>query len=514
MNPNSSPVTPLTGQPMTPISTPGSDRGTAPSKTRTLPLVAWAALVTSCLILPAATELVVSAVNASTIFGIKSNFIEIYICLIGCFDIFIVVLFFSKLSDSLLWAQTTIGSLAAAPNSPVSPTPQLGLFRHVDELQGLAASVERAQQRRWVQISDNLAIPATARSILDAVPTPIYVKDLERRYVSANSAALSELRRSERDILGKTDEVVFGIVPSQAILDAERRVLESGLAQTLFEERGIAPGTRLLSITKAPWRDSAGRIVGIIAVHVDVTCQQAAQRKLHQLEAKIMQSARLHAAATMTAGWGHELSQPLAAIANYLAAARQQLKGNPNNEQAFQYLDTALEQTRRAGDIVKRLRDFIGKGDRELERCRLKDLIEEAARSVLVAGTSGARAAPVTIGGADVALLVDRVAMLQVFENILRNAAEATANTAEPRIDVSISTRPPTLVDIEIADNGPGIPPGDAEWIFEPFHSTKSGGIGVGLALCRTIVDAHGGSIRASNAANSGGSFTITLTRV
>lgn len=227
-----------------------------------------------------------------------------------------------------------------------------------------------------------------------------------------------------------------------------------------------------------------------------------------------MQSARLHAAATMTAGWGHELSQPLAAIANYLAAARQQLKGNPNNEQAFQYLDTALEQTRRAGDIVKRLRDFIGKGDRELERCRLKDLIEEAARSVLVAGTSGARAAPVTIGGADVALLVDRVAMLQVFENILRNAAEATANTAEPRIDVSISTRPPTLVDIEIADNGPGIPPGDAEWIFEPFHSTKSGGIGVGLALCRTIVDAHGGSIRASNAANSGGSFTITLTRV
>jgi two-component system sensor kinase FixL len=225
---------------------------------------------------------------------------------------------------------------------------------------------------------------------------------------------------------------------------------------------------------------------------------------------------RLTAMGEMASALAHELNQPLTAIANYLKGSRR-LVAADDGERAVMVrdaLDKAAEQALRAGQIIRRLREFVSRGETERRVESIAKLIEEASALALVgAKEHGIRVRTVLGPDADL-ILADRVQIQQVLINLMRNALDAM--TGAPRRDLTVSTRrlPDNLVEVSVADTGPGIAPEIGEQLFQPFVTTKPQGMGVGLSISRTIVEAHGGTIRNEPNPEGGAIFRFTLNAV
>jgi signal transduction histidine kinase len=217
----------------------------------------------------------------------------------------------------------------------------------------------------------------------------------------------------------------------------------------------------------------------------------------------------------MSAALAHEITQPLGAIENYALAARRRAGGPaPDLPKVVDLLDRIVAQSARAGDVVTRLRGMVKRhelqlADIDLERiatacidllrgeCEQHDLHIELQRP-----------------GALPRLVADEVHVQQVLLNLLRNAIDAMQAAppgAPRRIDVSIARAAPEWVSVQVADHGAGIAEAELEQVFEAFHSTKPLGLGVGLAICRRLIEAHGGTLRAAQNPAGGALFEFTL---
>jgi two-component system sensor kinase FixL len=216
---------------------------------------------------------------------------------------------------------------------------------------------------------------------------------------------------------------------------------------------------------------------------------------------------------TMASTLAHELNQPLTAIANYMEAARDLLE-RPD-EQTIALLREAVSDSAsealRAGSIVRRLRDFVARGEVDMRPERLSDLVEEATRLALV----GARERNIrTFYGLDSTIdlvVVDRIQIQQVLVNLLRNAVEALADTPARDIRITSTADREGMVRVSIADSGTGLDPHIQRQLFKAFTTTKSNGMGLGLSICRTIVEAHGGRIWYEDGPDGGAMFQFTL---
>jgi two-component system sensor kinase FixL len=228
-----------------------------------------------------------------------------------------------------------------------------------------------------------------------------------------------------------------------------------------------------------------------------------------------MRGARVTALGAMAAGLAHELNQPLSAVTNYASAARLLVENAPEQSPWLMRLDHMLDrvetQAQRAGDIVRRLRDFISGADRSLGMVEVAPLVADAITLFADAGTTQR---PITMEVAEDCHSVfgDRQQLLQVLSNLLRNAIEAVAEQTAGEVRIAARSIEDGMVEISVSDNGPGLAPGLAERLFEPFQTTKTGGLGIGLAICRTIVEVHGGKISAESAAGGVGTvFRVAL---
>jgi C4-dicarboxylate-specific signal transduction histidine kinase len=260
--------------------------------------------------------------------------------------------------------------------------------------------------------------------------------------------------------------------------------------------------TRWLWMTITPWQDAAGRVVGVVSVSRDITEQRAASARLRGVQADLLRVSRLSAMGAMASGLAHELNQPLAAATNYLNAGGRLLdRGVAGDPQALQSargaVADAAQQMLRAGAIVRSLRHFVGRGEAELLPEDVGELIREACDLALDDGITGG--IHLLIGNVPPAaiVLVDRTQIQQVLLNLIRNASEAittagadTDPAGKPpgKIVLSAQYRPAEGMCIEVTDNGPGLAPEIAERLFQPFVSTKPTGMGIGLAICHTIV--------------------------
>jgi two-component system sensor kinase FixL len=264
---------------------------------------------------------------------------------------------------------------------------------------------------------------------------------------------------------------------------------------------------RWLHLT-ADVEQEAGRPVRIFGTKQDVTEARAAQERVEALQAELIQMARKSAMGAMAATLAHELNQPLAAISNYVAGSRRALDAEPlSREVLARGLDAIEESTLRAGGVIRSLRRLADGSLAGRQPVDSKRLIEEAA-AVALAATEGIA---LELRLADrLALPVDPVQFQQVMHNLIRNAAEA-ARGGPARVVVSTAPADGAAAEIRVEDDGPGIPPDRLATLFEPFTSTKAEGMGVGLAICRTIVEAHGGRITAGNRREGGAFFRIVL---
>jgi two-component system sensor kinase FixL len=244
----------------------------------------------------------------------------------------------------------------------------------------------------------------------------------------------------------------------------------------------------------------------------DLTQRQESDRLLHEVQSEMFHMSRLSSMGEMASALAHELNQPLTAVSNYLQGARR-LLDSVDSERARTLqnaLNKATEQALRAGQVIRRLRDFLSRGETEKRIESLNKIIEETSALALVAAKEQSVHVNLQLTRSHDDVLVDRVQIQQVFLNLLRNAMESMQDSPRRELTVSTAPVPENLVAVRVSDTGAGIDPNVMEKLFQPFVTTKKQGMGVGLSICRTIVEAHGGNI--SVEANPGGGTTFCVT--
>jgi two-component system, LuxR family, sensor kinase FixL len=246
---------------------------------------------------------------------------------------------------------------------------------------------------------------------------------------------------------------------------------------------------------------------------------RASEERLRLLQNESAHLARVNDLAELAEAIAHEINQPLTAIVNYLNAGlfiAADGGGQDDEAASEQLMRQASEQALRAGEMVRRIRQLVGPGQGLRTVWRADGLVDSAMAVALVDARSGGILVEREAGAGDAKVEVDSVQIRQVLVHLLRNALEAMAGSeAAGAAQVTISTgqRPDGTVEFAISDTGPGLSPAVRERLFEPFFTTKTNGMGMGLSVCRRLIEAHGGTIEADSAPGAGATFRFRLPR-
>jgi two-component system sensor kinase FixL len=268
-------------------------------------------------------------------------------------------------------------------------------------------------------------------------------------------------------------------------------------------------GVRFLDFIFQAVRDSTGTITGVFCEGHDATEQIEAADQIRLLQAELSEVSLASALGTMAATIAHELNQPLTAISNYAAMCGRSIGATPIDDKALaSAIQGIANGAERASAIIRRLRDMTERRQGHREIFDMRDAIRESLQ-LLRAGAQGKGAIEYR-GGGELLLEGDRVQVEQVIINLARNACEAVSERDDGRVIVSAVVRQQEVI-VSISDNGPGIAPAKVATLFEWTQSLKSGGMGIGLSICRHIVEAHGGRIWLESTSDAGSCLSFSL---
>jgi two-component system sensor kinase FixL len=396
--------------------------------------------------------------------------------------------------DASLWLFAAFGVIAAAAGEWTERTRRQGM-------RALRILADREAQ---------------LRSIFDAAPDALIVIDEQGVIQSFSAAARRMFGWDAEEVLGRNVSV---LMPSpyrsehdgylhRYLTTNEKRII--GIGRIVVGERKDG-STFPIELNVGEVQSARGRLfTGFVR---DLTERQETEARLQELQSELVHISRLSAMGEMASALAHELNQPLSAIANYLGGVRRLMEqGRGEDARALDAIGKAGEQAVRAGDIIRRLRDFLARGEGERSVESLSRLVQEACTLAMVGAKEyGVRARYQLDPNAD-RVLVDRVQIQQVILNLVRNALDAMSEH-DGRRELMVST---TLADedmamVSVVDSGPGLDPAAAARLFQPFVTTKAQGMGVGLSISRTIVESHGGRIWTEPNAEGGAIFRFTI---
>jgi two-component system sensor kinase FixL len=245
----------------------------------------------------------------------------------------------------------------------------------------------------------------------------------------------------------------------------------------------------------------------------DLTERQRTEARLQELQSELVHISRLTAMGEMASTLAHELNQPLSAIANYLKGSRNLLEGrsDDNSTTIRSALDRAADQAVRAGQIIRRLREFVSRGETERHAESVSKLVEEASALALVGVKDRGINVQFQFDPSIDLVLADRVQIQQVLINLIRNSMDAMETSQVRDLKITVAATDNGFIRISVIDSGSGIAPEVAKQLFQPFVTTKRDGMGVGLSISRTIVEAHGGQIWVEQNSSGGTIFHFTL---
>lgn len=382
------------------------------------------------------------------------------------------------------------GWLMSEPNSPILKD-RLGRYGDKKSLERLMQSILASVPDAMIVINDTgqiLAFSAEAERLFGYTADEIAGKNVSALMAGADEKHHDQyisnyLSTGERQIIG------IGRIVKAKLANGDTIPVELKIGEAEID------GHRLFT--------------GYIR---DMSEQQANAHRLSQMQVELANFSRLSAVGTMASAMAHELNQPLTAVANYLEAARDLLDSADAETLAYiqEALDAAATQSIRAGQIVRRLRDYVSRGELDLRSVQLQDVVDDAI-SLAKVGFEGQLARVISRIPDDFpALLADRLQLRQVIVNLVRNAIEALADTTNPQVWILAELQDDLAV-ITVEDNGPGYQGSDDASPFDAFNSSKVGGMGLGLSICQTILDAHGTDIEYAPSPRGGAAFKFTL---
>jgi two-component system sensor kinase FixL len=377
---------------------------------------------------------------------------------------------------------------------------------------------QRARNRAEAANRDLLAREAHLRSILQTVPDAMVVIDEGGVIRDFSDTAERQFGWTVAEVTGKNVSMLMPSPYREAhdgylqryYRTGEKRII--GVGRVVVGERKDG-STFPMELAVGEIRLPEGRFfTGFVR---DLTERQQTETRLQELQTELVHISRLTALGEMASALAHELNQPLSAIGNYLMGSKMLLERDPvPHDRVADAVERAAGEALRAGEIIRRLRDFVSRGETELRIESLPKLIEEAGALALVgAKEHGIRVRFDLHPDVDL-VLADKVQVQQVALNLIRNAIDAMQGCARRALVLSVVPHEDEMALVTVADTGPGISPEVANQLFQPFVTTKRAGMGVGLSISRTIVEAHGGRIWVEENEGGGAVFRFTLRRV
>jgi two-component system, LuxR family, sensor kinase FixL len=383
----------------------------------------------------------------------------------------------------------------------------------------IGGALRQNRVRATASTQDALSREAHLRSILETIPDAMIVIDERGAMQSFSTAAARLFGYSADEVLGKN---VRMLMPSpyreshdgylqRYLRTGERRII--GIGRVVVGERRDG-STFPMELSVGEMKSADRRFfTGFIR---DLTDRQRTEARLQELQTELVHISRLTAMGEMASALAHELNQPLSAIANYMKGSRRLLEDRSDEQSALvrDALEKAAEQSLRAGQIIRRLRDFVARGESERRIESVKKLVEEASALALVGAKEHGVRVRFQIDPVNDLVLVDKVQIQQVLLNLIRNAIEAMEQAPRRELLIASRARDGELLEVSVADSGPGIAPEISAQLFQPFVTTKRLGMGVGLSISRSIVENHGGQIVVEPNEGGGTVFRFTMPSV
>jgi two-component system sensor kinase FixL len=376
-----------------------------------------------------------------------------------------------------------------------------------------------AQDRADAPLSDSALQEREARlrSILETAPDAIIVIDDRGIMESFSPAAERLFGFTAAEALGKNVSILMpspyrerhdGYI-NHYLRTGERRII--GIGRIVVGQRKDGSTFPMELAVGEAMVNGRRLFTGFIR---DLTERQLTENRLQELQSELLHVSRLSDVGQMASALAHELNQPLAAIVNYVQATRRLLQADatPISPKVADAMDKAVAQAARAGEIIRHLRSFIRKGEAEHRLEDLNKVVEEATALGLV----GAKESGIDVRWAldpdPLSVIVDKVQIQQVVFNLVRNSVEAMSDHPLPRdLMVTTALADAATAEVSVSDTGPGLEPSVQAQLFQPFITTKEKGMGLGLSICRSIIDAHGGRLVATPNPERGVTFRFTL---
>lgn len=358
---------------------------------------------------------------------------------------------------------------------------------------------------------------AHLRSILATVPDAMVVIDEKGTILSFSAAAERMFGYSEAGVVGENVRVLMPSPDRERhdqylinyLTTGTRKIIGVGRVTTALHRDGNTFPIEL-SIGEA-WIGERRIFTGFIR---DLTERQQTLLRLQDLQSELAHVGRVSEMGTLASSLAHELNQPLTAVASYCESARELLDNEPDRKTldlVKEALSEAAQQSIRAGQIVRRLRDFMSTGETDRHIESLQQLINEANALALVGSREHGIDVKLRLDPDADRVLVDRIQIQQVLVNLIRNAIDAMMDTQLRSLALSTKSDGQGFVEVSIEDTGSGISDAIATQLFQPFVTSKQSGMGIGLSICRTIIEAHGGRIWFEPGANGGTAFHFTV---
>ena len=415
----------------------------------------------------------------------------------------------------------TVGAFVADGHAAISPSEQFAsaaMFLFVGSVIALVGGQLRrtlASQDR--ALSDLIEREALLRASLDAVAEATVVIDEDGVITSFSHAAEQLFGWTAREVIGQNAKVLMPAAQAQAHYRHVRRYVETGERRVIGSSRQVTGQRRDGAEFPMELRIGEARIgkrryfTGVVR---DLSTMREAERRSDELHAQLTQVWSLNSMGEMASVLAHELNQPLSAVANYLRAARTLIaKLEVDDDDLIDAVSRAGDQAVRAGEIIRTMRDLATRGGTEQKTESLSGILAEIEFIIgLMVRDAGARVFYDLYQGSDT-VLADRIQIQQLMVNLVRNAIDAIAKF--PNREIKISTRPDAdgKILLTVEDSGPGVDTAVMGRVFQPLASTKATGMGLGLSICRAIVENHGGRIWVESSSLGGAAFCFVLAR-